>query len=273
MEVSFETKKIKLQMTKYRANVKAILPGEILPLVTEIYYKFRSLFYTGNRVYCPCCDRQFRKFISFTNLGGNLRENAICPRCSSHERHRLLWLFLKNKTNLFDRNIKLLHFAPEYYFWLKFSTSPNLDYHSADLSSSLASSKMDITNILYEDNCFDAILCNHVLEHIMDDRKAMSELFRVLKPGGWAILQVPLDRQREKTFEDPQIVSPEEREKLFGQYDHVRMYGRDYKDRLEAVGFTVKVDDYVKEIEPDLIKRAGLDRNEDIYFCTKPQLK
>lgn len=146
----------------------------------------------------------------------------------------------------------------------------NLDYISADLESPLATVRMDITNILFDDNTFDVILCVHVLEHVMDDRKAMRELYRVLKPGGWAILQSPVDPDYEKTFEDPDIVSPEDRERFFGQKNHVRIYGRDYKDRLEEAGFTVKVDGYIRESGADLIERYGLEEHDtDIYLCTK----
>ena len=144
----------------------------------------------------------------------------------------------------------------------------NLDYISVDLNSPLAMVKMDITNILYEDNTFDVILCSHVLEHIIDDRKAIRELFRVLKPGGWAILQVPLSNENDKTLEEPSIISPRDRERIFGQKDHVRIYGRDYKDRLEKAGFTVKVDGYVRELGDDKIKKHGLSEDQEIYFCT-----
>ncbi len=147
---------------------------------------------------------------------------------------------------------------------------PNLDYVSAGLDSPLAMVKMDITNIAYGDNSFDAILCVHVLEHVMDDQTAMSELFRVLKPGGWAILQSPIDLNRDKTFEDPNIVLPEDRERIFGQNDHVRIYGRDYEDRLAKAGFALKVDSYVKDLGPVLIKKYGLAKDEDIYLCSKP---
>lgn len=144
----------------------------------------------------------------------------------------------------------------------------NIDYISADLSLPLAMVRMDITDIPYTDNYFDAILCSYVLEHIEDDRKAMEEILRVLKPDGWAILQVPLDRNRKQTFEDPNVVSPQERERLFLQHDHVRLYGLDYKDRLEEAGFKVKVDSYLKQLEKDTVCQYGLNR-ENIYFCTK----
>ncbi len=128
--------------------------------------------------------------------------------------------------------------------------------------------KMDITDIQYSDNSFDVILCSHVLEHIMDDHKALSELFRVLKPGGrWTIIQVPIFR--EKTFEDPLGKSPEERQRFFGQYDHVRSYGRDFKDQLEAAGFSVKVNNYTKKLSDRKVEFFGLRKNKDIYFCRK----
>lgn len=150
---------------------------------------------------------------------------------------------------------------------------PNLDYISADLDSPLAMVKMDITNILFENNSFDVILCSHVLEHIIDDNKAMRELFRVLKPGGWAILQTPIDLKLDKTFEDHSIVSPEERERFFGQSDHVRIYGRDYVNRLLKAGFEVTVESYPKDLSPNIIKKHVLSENEDIFFCTKPKTK
>lgn len=133
--------------------------------------------------------------------------------------------------------------------------------------------KMDITNINLPDNQFDCIICYHVLEHILDDKKAMKELFRILKPGGWAILQSPVDPNRDETFEDPNVVSPEERERVFGQRDHVRIYGQDYKNRLERAGFTVKLDNYSRELGDNIIKKYGLMKDETIYFCSKPKLK
>ncbi|MFQ6084530.1 MAG: methyltransferase domain-containing protein [Candidatus Aminicenantia bacterium] len=131
---------------------------------------------------------------------------------------------------------------------------------------------MDITDIPFPDNHFDCIICCHVLEHVPDDRKAMRELFRILKPGGWAILQSPINLNRDKTFEDPNIVSSEERERVFGQSDHVRIYGRDFKNKLEEVGFVVRVDNYVQKLGDSVIKKYGLMRNEKIYFCLKHEL-
>ncbi|MBV9389781.1 MAG: flippase-like domain-containing protein [Chroococcidiopsidaceae cyanobacterium CP_BM_ER_R8_30] len=225
-----------------------------------------SLWYCGSQVFCPCCEGQFRKFLPF---GVQRRPNAICPRCLSLERHRLLWLYLKSKTNLLSSSLQVLHIAPEYLLKKSISDLPNISYLSADLQLHEAMVQMDITDIQYEDNIFDAILCSHVLEHVPNDAKAMQELCRVLKPGGWAILHVPLDPKLEQTLEGSSDLSPKERERLFGHHDHVRMYGSDYKGKLEQAGFTVKVHSYAQELGNDKCKKFGLMTDEDIYFCTK----
>jgi SAM-dependent methyltransferase len=227
----------------------------------------RALRHVGMRVACPCCGWHFRKFLPFGVMVK--RPNALCPRCGALERHRLLVLYLKNRTDIFVHPLRVLHFAPESIFLKIFGRMPLLRYVTADLSSASADVKTDITNISCKDNSVDVVLCNHVLEHVADDQKAMRELCRVLRPGGWAILQTPMDRERSKTFEDPTIVSPEARERAFGQRNHVRIYGRDYKERLEKAGFSVKVDCYFQELAPDIVKKYGL-QDEEIYFCTKP---
>jgi hypothetical protein len=255
----------------FKSTIKTLVPEQFHDVLHKSYYSSlpaRSLFYLGDRFSCPCCGGSFKEFIS-VKPGLTVLPNEQCPRCDSWRRHRVLWFFLKNQTNFFCEPLKVLHFAPEYCLQKKFKKQPNLDYLSADLASPLAMTKIDITNIPYEDNTFDAILCSHVLEHIPDDRQAMKELLRVLKPGGWAILQVPIDRKREKTFEDPTVTSPEERERLFWQHDHVRLYGLDYPDRLRDVGFVVEVNNFVKNLEDETIEKYRLDKREDIYLCKK----
>jgi SAM-dependent methyltransferase len=188
------------------------------------------------------------------------------------ERHRLIWLYLHNRTNLFSDQLKLLHVAPEPVLQQYLQSQSNLDYVGTDIESPLANIKMDLTSIPHQDGSFDAIICSHVLEHIQDDRAAMRELVRILTPGGWAILQVPIEPERATTFEDASITSPEERFRLFKQHDHVRIYGRDYKDRLEQAGFEVHVDGYVREMGQRRIRRYALNVDEDIYFCRKPAI-
>lgn len=237
-----------------------------LQLVRELRGYFKHFFYTGNQVLCPCCDKKSRKFLPFAKRAPNVK---CCPRCGSHDRHRLMLLFLKNKTDIFNVQKKVIHFAPEYFLTKKLMKHDNIEYISADLTSSLAMVKFDITDIPYKDNLFDVILCSHVLEHVQDDSKAMHELYRILKPTGWAILQVPIDKARQITFEDPKITSLEDRLRFYGEPDHMRFYGLDYKMKLEKAGFHVYVDDYVKEFDNKLIKQYGLDVNEDIYYCHK----
>jgi SAM-dependent methyltransferase len=175
---------------------------------------------------------------------------------------------MTQKTDLFSGSRKkMLHVAPEAQLARLFQDADCIDYLSADLSSPTAMVKMDVTDIQYADDSFDVIYCSHVLEHVPDDIGAMRELYRVLKPGGWAVLQVPISAAT--TFEDPTVTSPEAREKLFGQSDHVRRYGPDYADRLATAGFSVSVDGFVKELSDHEITRFGLTRSEDVYFCTK----
>ncbi|MEJ2217489.1 MAG: methyltransferase domain-containing protein [Gemmatimonadota bacterium] len=231
------------------------------------YQAIRPLFYLGNRFICPCCGGRFRKLRPF---GVRRRQNAWCPKCGSLERHRLLWLFLRDRTNLFSEDVRLLHFAPEKVLQDLIAPLHNVDYTSADLDSPHAMTAVDIVDLPWAADTFDAILCSHVLEHVPDDRRAMRELLRVLKPGGWAILQVPVDRDRPGTYEDPAITSPEERERAFGQHDHVRVYGLDYADRLEEAGFAVNVDGYVRTLPPAVAEKHALWSDEDIYFCSKP---
>jgi SAM-dependent methyltransferase len=165
--------------------------------------------------------------------------------------------------------LKVLHFAPEQAFYKLFRNQKNLDYTTTDLFSPLADVKADICNLPFEDNQYDVILCNHVLEHIPDDTKAMQELYRVLKPGGMAILQIPQDLSRATTFADDTITDQKERAKIFGQYDHVRIYGRDYFDKLRSIGFTVVEEDYTNKIAPELVEKYCLAKGEIIPVCFK----
>lgn len=206
--------------------------------------------FKGNNVYCHCCEKSFITFLPF---GVNLRANAMCPNCNSLERHRLIWYFLVNFTNIRTEKAKLLHIAPEKIFYEKFTNLKNIDYTCGDLfpqKYSYAKNivKMDITNIPYQENLFDIVFCSHVLEHIPEDIKAMKEIYRIMKNGAWAILQVPIDYKRDITYEDFSINTDEGREKAFGLADHVRMYGRDYKLRLQNAGFKVEEIDLFKNL-------------------------
>ena len=225
------------------------------------------LFFKGNNFTDPIDGKSYRKFLPYGY--GKQRENALSPGTLSLERHRQMWLYLQNETDFFTKNYKVLHIAPEQEFLRKFKKMKNLDYTSADLFSPIVDVKADILDLPFEDESFDVIFCNHVLEHIEDDRKAMSELYRVMKKGGWGILQVPMKNSLEKTYEDFTITDPKERQKHFGQYDHVRWYGMDYFDRLKSVGFDAKANFYSQKFSDADIKKFGLNRNEILPIVRK----
>lgn len=243
------------------------IPRKYLQLVSHFGVKILSIFYRGKGVECTVCSSEFRQFLPYGRSG---RDNALCPHCMSLERHRLMQLYLQRKTNFYTDKLKLLHVAPEYCFIDRFEQMKNLEYITADIESPLAKVKMDIHHIPFEANTFDVAFCNHVMEHVTDDIKAMSELYRVLKPGGWAIIQSPQDWSRASTYEDASITDPKEREKHFWQDDHLRLFGRDYGQRLQKAGFTVTEDHFVMdELTPQEVKRYALPANEVIYFCQK----
>nr|WP_321228517.1 class I SAM-dependent methyltransferase [uncultured Psychroserpens sp.] len=240
------------------------------------YYRSRNKRnYKGDAVACVICDSKFKVFRTY-GLGNRI--NAECHNCGSLERHRLIWKYLHERTGVFKtkEKIKILHFGPERFFYNAFDSVENIEYVPCDLhperydfngKSKLI--KVDITDIPFKDNTFDFILCNHVLEHIPDDHQAMKELYRVMKKDAFGIFQVPLDDDLEITYEDFSITSEEAREKAFGQIDHVRIYGLDYKQRLENAGFNVCVDDYVRSFDKSDIFKYGLSETEMIYNCSK----
>jgi len=215
----------------------------------------------------PIDGQTFRKFLPYGYE--QQRENVLSPSTLSLERHRLLWLYLKKHTDFFKRPQKVLHFAPEQAFYKRFRKMKHLDYTTTDLNSPLADVKADICNLPFGENVYDLIFCNHVLEHIPDDTQAMRELYRVLKPGGMAILQIPQDLSRATTFEDDTITDRKERARIFGQYDHVRVYGRDYFNKLREIGFTVEEVDFTKTLSPELINRYRLAPGELLPVCRK----
>ncbi|MDO5606841.1 MAG: methyltransferase domain-containing protein [Capnocytophaga sp.] len=229
---------------------------------------FLALYYRGNRYEDPIDRRTFRKFMDYGYA--NIRKNVLSPSTLSLERHRLLWLFLQKETRFFQQRIKVLHVAPEQAFYRRFRKIPQWEYITTDLESPLADVKADICNLPFADNSFDVILCNHVLEHIPDHRKAIQELFRVMKPNGTGIFQVPQDYSRSITFEDNSITDPKERTRIFGQYDHVRIYGMDYFDILRNEGFTVEALPYAATFSEEEIERYRIAKNEIIPLCRKP---
>ncbi len=229
--------------------------------------QFTWPLYIGRGVRCNCCDGRFRRFRLWIDEQGF--RWMMCPRCGSLGRHRVDWIFLTEYTNLRGTPQQVLHVAPERCLERALRRLPNVDYLSADLDSIRAMERMDITHIPHPEGSFDVIICNHVLEHVPDDRRAMREMLRVLRPGGWAMLQVPFDRARAVTFEDATVTEPGERLRVFGQHDHVRVYGRDYPERLREAGFAVEVASPVRALPQEVVRRLELDPEEDIFVCRK----
>ena len=244
-------------LTKFLLNK---IPRPLLIKVSILARPLIVLFFKGTRFTDPIDGKSYRKFLPYGY--GKQRENALSPGTLSLERHRQMWLYLQNETDFFTNKYKVLHIAPEQEFLRKFKKMKNLDYISADLYSPIVDVKADILDLPFEDESFDIVFCNHVLEHIVDDKKAMSELFRVMKKGGWGILQVPMKNSLEKTYEDFTITDPKEKQKHFGQYDHVRWYGMDYFERLQSVGFDTDINFYSRKFSSDLRKKFALMENE-----------
>lgn len=251
---------------------KSILNTVPRPWLIKLSYWAKPIvawYLKGDQYTDPIDGKSFRKFLPYGYQ--NQRENALSPSTLSLERHRLMWLYLQNETDFFTstKKLKVLHIAPEQCFLSIFRKQKNLEYITSDLESPIADVKADICDLPFNDNEFDVVFCNHVLEHIPDDKKAMQELYRVLKKGGFGIFQIPQDLSRATTFEDDSITDKEERTKIFGQYDHVRVYGRDYFDRLRNVSFTVDEVDYTKKIDPEKVDRFCLMKGEILPVCFK----
>ena len=251
---------------------KSILNTIPRPWLIKASYIVRpviSWYLRGDKFTDPIDGKSFRKFLPYGYV--KQRENALSPSTLSLERHRLMWLFLRDNTTFFTatKKLKVLHIDPEQCFLDIFRKQQNLNYITSDLASPIADVKADICDLPFKENEFDIIFCNHVLEHISNDTKAMQELYRVLKPGGFGIFQIPQDLSKAITFEDNTITDRKERAKLFGQYDHVRVYGRDYFDKLRSIGFKVDEVDYTKKITLDKIEKYCLMKNEILPVCYK----
>ncbi len=249
------------------------LAGLTAPLIGLFYSVGRGQKGSGHGVQCPLCGARYRKFMPYGYV--ETRPNALCPNCLALERHRLLWLWIERQTDLLQSAaepttaLRLLHIAPEVCLSRKFEKIfPPENYVTADLESPLAKVRADVQALPFEDASFDVVMCNHVLEHVLDDLLAMRELRRVTRPGGWGVLLVPIDEARTETFEDDSITDPVGRTKIFGQYDHRRIYGHDYADRLRHAGWNVEEIDYLAHLTTDERSLYGL-RKEILYIVHK----
>lgn len=267
-----------------KSVIKKYIPYSIGKKLRGLWQIFQSFFYYGHRYTCPFCKSNFRKLLpggadlpvinEKQIVGAGRRDNCICPRCYSTDRDRLIYLYLVNFTKIFDEKNNMLHVAPSGSLKALLKSIPTLKYregikyhegfyYSKDISI------IDIRELDYGDNTYDVIFCNHVLEHIPEDMKAMKELYRVLKPNGWAILQVPISKLLKKTYEDLSITSEKEREKHFGQFDHVRIYGADYTERLKAAGFEVEDISPSRDWKIDKLEKYAINKDETLYIVHK----
>jgi SAM-dependent methyltransferase len=245
-----------------------LIPRPLLIRLSYLVRPFVAFFLRGDTYTDPIDGKSFRQFLSYGYE--KIRPNVLSPSTLSLERHRLFWLYLTNETDFFSAKLKVLHFAPEQAFLKRFKRLSNLEYTTTDLNSPIADVKADICNLPFTNNSFDFIICNHVLEHIPNHIQAMREIYRVLAPNGTAILQVPYDRNRTTTFEDNTITDPKERARVFGQYDHVRVYGMDFFETLKSVGFKVEAVDYTSTLTEEEIDRYRLPKGELLPVCIKP---
>ena len=244
------------------------IPRPLLIRLSYVFKFFAPVVLKGNNVECPVCEKSFKKFLPY-GYNEFQRENVLCPYDLTLERHRLMWVYLKTKSNFFTADLKVMHIAPEQCFYKLFRNQKNLDYTTGDLESPLADIHFDLHKIPLEDNQYDVIFCNHVMEHVENDVQCMQELLRIMKPGGWGIFQVPIDRTRDTTYEDASITDPKEREKHFWQYDHVRLYGTNYPDVLRSAGFEVEEYDYREELDEETYNRYRFYEGEMLYIVRK----
>lgn len=274
---------------KISTTIKKIIPFKVGVKIRGFSQKIMALYYKGDKYTCPYCKKSFRKMLAGgfdlpvikekNIIGGGYRKNLVCPRCYSTDRDRLIYWYFKNKTDIFVKKSKLLHIAPEGCLKALLSSHENIDYFTGDKFTKGYDAyyydrdviQLDVKNIPYKDNEFDIIICNHVLEHIKDGKKALSEIYRVLKPNAWAMLQVPISSKLDKTFQDDNINTPEDREKYYGQFDHVKIYGKDYIEILEDAGFKVKLYKPLGDIfdSADEMKKYSVNPEENIYIAYK----
>ncbi len=252
-----------------RNLVRKLVPEKLRIRLIMLKMQLKSLAYTGDTFYCNCCRKTFSRFLPYGNIP---RENACCPWCHSLERTRVLQAYLERETDLFRRERKVLHFAPEWIIRKRFRQSAGRrGYYSADINPALADHVADIMQIPFPDETFDYIICSHVLGHVPDEKKAVSEMYRVLKPGGEALVMTVIDPDNPETFENPELTTPEERFAAYGEQDLLRLHGRDFADRLAGENINVEVIDYRTKLPPSENRRmsTGNGNRELIFRCTK----
>lgn len=246
--------------------LESIFPARFHLRMLALWGLLARHWYAGSARYCPVCNSHLRTFLPH---GRARRPDALCPVCFSLERHRAAWVFLQQRTDLWQgAPRRRRHFAPEPAFQIRLAALAHLDYVTADLDNPRAAETVDITRMPFADGSFDGLYCSHVLEHVPADRQAMSELWRVLKPGAWALVLVPVTAER--TIEDLSITDPGERLRRYGQADHVRRYGPDVAERLREAGFEVTVLTEAEVVGSNNVHRMAVSEKALLHSCKKP---
>ena len=244
------------------------VPRTVLQRGAHLALQTVAWTYAGSRFEDPITGKSYRKMLPYGRVRS--RPNALAPHSLSLERHRAVLAYMKRETNFFEAPLRMLHLAPEYCYLTRFKKQDNLDYVTGDLNSPWADHHFDCHDIPFESDSFDVVMANHLLEHVQDDRRVMREFHRVMKPGGWGIFQVPINYKDAQTAEDPNVTDPMERERLYWQQDHVRLYGHeDYPSRLRDAGFEVTVVDMRTLLGEELYERFGLGEEGWVYVVRK----
>lgn len=244
------------------------VPRTVLQRGAHLALQTVAWTYAGSRFEDPITGKSYRKMLPYGRVRS--RPNALAPHSLSLERHRAVWAYMKRETNFFEAPLRMLHLAPEYCYLTRFKKQANLDYVTGDLNSPWADHHFDCHDVPFDDNSFDVVMANHLLEHVADDRRVMREFHRVMKPGGWGIFQVPINYKDPNTAEDSNVTDPMERERLYWQQDHVRLYGhQDYPARLREAGFEVEVVDMKELLGEDRCDRLSLGEERWVYLVRK----
>lgn len=260
--------------------VKFLLPKSVYGPMAEGFRPIWALRYAGNKVQCAVCKRRSSRFLPwhmryeinehYTVVAGRPRKNHHCPACHATSRMQMMYFYLEQLFQSKSERFRVLHVAPERSLRKWLSEHDRVDYVSMDIGSPMAMVHTDLMQLCFDENQFDVVIASHVLEHVYADRQAMRELLRILKPEAVAILQVPIALELEQTIDDPDEKNPLERERRFGQNDHLRLYGQDYADRLAEEGFAVEEYDMQAELGQALVDLHCLEEGETLFLCRKP---
>ncbi|MDG2426067.1 MAG: class I SAM-dependent methyltransferase [Flavobacteriales bacterium] len=248
--------------------VSRFVPRHRLQRFAHLGMQAIAFAYRGDRFTDPIDGRNYRKLLPYGRV--RTRENALAPWSMSLERHRAVWVYLKEHSNLFTSPGTMLHMAPEYCFLKRLSSAQGMKVVRGDLNSPWADIHFDVHDIPFEDGHFDVLMANHLMEHVADDASVFREFYRVMKPGGWGIFQVPMDRSNPHTEEDPTVTDPAERERLYWQRDHVRLYGLDYVDRMTAAGFEAEEVDMLSLLGEERYRKYALGEERYLHVVRKP---